>query len=140
MVQLSHPYMTTGKTVALTMWTFISKVMSLPFYTLSRFVIAFLPKSNCVLISWLQSPSAPILEPKKRKSVTASTSSPSVCHEVGPDAMLLGFFKYYGSDSKGDFRQDQTMTPEKAMATHSSTLAWKIPWTEGLVGCSPWGC
>ena len=93
MVQLSHPYMTTAKTVALIVWTFISKVMSLPFYTLSRFVIAFLPKSNCLLISWLQSPSAVILEPKRRKSVTASTFSPSVGHEMmGLDAMLLVFF------------------------------------------------
>ena len=93
MVQLSHPYMTTAKTVALIVWTFISKVMSLPFYTLSRFVIAFLPKSNCLLISWLQSPSAVNLEPKRRKSVTASTFSPSVGHEMmGLDAMLLVFF------------------------------------------------
>ena len=90
----SHiPYMTAGKTVALTMWTFVSKVMSLPFYTPSRFVIAFLPKSSCLLVSWLQSPSALILEPKKRKSVPASTFSPSVCHKVmGLDAVLLGFF------------------------------------------------
>ena len=72
MVQLSHPYMTTGKTIDLIIWTFVSKVMSLPFNTLSSFVIAFLPRSKHLLISWLQSPSAVILEPKKRKSVTVS--------------------------------------------------------------------
>ena len=89
-VQLSHPYMTTGKTVALTRWTFVSKIMSLLFNMLSRFVIAFLPRSKCLLISWLQSPSALILEPQKIKSVTVSTVSPSICHKVmGPDAMIL---------------------------------------------------
>jgi len=92
MVQLSHPYMTTGKTMALTIQTFVNKVMSLPFNMLSRLVIAFLPRSKCLLISWLQSPSAVILEPKKIKSVTVSTFSPSICHEVkGPDAMILVF-------------------------------------------------
>ena len=82
MVQLSHPYMTTGKTIVLTRWTFISKVMSLLFNILSRFVIAFLPKSKHLLISWLQSPSSVILEPKKMKSVIVSIFSPSTCHEV----------------------------------------------------------
>ena len=82
MVQLSHPYMTTGKTTALTMWIFVGKVMSLLFNTLSRFVIAFLPRSKCLLILWLLSPSARILEPKKIKSVTVTTLSPSICHEV----------------------------------------------------------
>ena len=92
MVQLSHLYMTTGKTIALTKWTFVSKVMSLLFNTLSRLVIAFLPRSKYLLISWLQSPSAVILEPKKIKSVTVSTVTPSVCHEVmGLDAMILVF-------------------------------------------------
>ena len=76
MVHLSHPYMTTGKTIALIRWTFVSKVVSLLFNTLSRFVIAFLPRSKHLLISWLQAPSTVILEPKKRKSVTASTSLP----------------------------------------------------------------
>ena len=90
MGQLSHPYMTTGKTIALTIWTFVLKVMSLRFNTLSRFVIAFLPRSSHLLISCLQSPSTGILEPKKRKSVTASTFSLSICHEVmGPDAMMF---------------------------------------------------
>ena len=81
-VQLSHPYMTTGKTIALTMQTFVSKVMSLLCNTLSRFVTAFLPRSKCLLILWLQSPSVGILEPKKMKSVTVSTFSPSICHDL----------------------------------------------------------
>ena len=91
-VQLSHPYMTTGKTIALTRWTFIDKVMSLLFNMLSRLVITFLPRSKCLLISWLQSPSAVILEPPKIKSVTVSIVSPYICQEVmGPDAMILVF-------------------------------------------------
>ena len=81
-IQLSHPYMTTGKTIALTRRTFVGKVMSLLFNMLFRWVIAFHPRSKCLLISWLQSPSAMILEPKKIKSVTVSTVSPSVCREV----------------------------------------------------------
>ena len=92
MVQLSHPYMTTGKTIALTRQTFVGKVMSLLFNMLSRLFIAFLPRSKHLLISSLQSPSAVILEPKKIKSVTVSIVSPSVCHEVvGLDAMILVF-------------------------------------------------
>ena len=92
MVQLSHPYMTAGKTIALTTWTFVSKAMSLLFNILSRFVIAFLPRSKRLLISWLQKPSAVILEPKKIKSPTVSIVSLSICHEVmGPDAMILVF-------------------------------------------------
>ena len=79
-VQLSHPYMTTGKTIALTRWTFVDKIMSLLFNTLSRLVITFLPRSQRLLISWLQSPSAVILEPRKIKSATISTVSPSICH------------------------------------------------------------
>ena len=79
---LSQPYVTTEKTITLTIWTFVSKVMSVLFNTLSRFVIAFLPRSKHLLISWLQSPSTLILEPKKIKFATASTLSPSVCHEV----------------------------------------------------------
>ena len=90
MVQLSHPCMTTGKTIALTMQTFVGKVMSLLFNMLSRFVIAFLPRSKCLLISWLQSPSAVILEPEKRKSFTVSIVSPSIYYEVmGADAMIV---------------------------------------------------
>ncbi|XP_055397862.1 small integral membrane protein 7 isoform X1 [Bubalus kerabau] len=91
-VQLSHPYMTTGKTIALTRWTFVGKVMSLLFNMLSRLVITILPRSMSLLISWLQSPSAVILEPPKIKSATVSTVSPSICHEVmGPDAMIFVF-------------------------------------------------
>ena len=78
-VQLSHPYMTTGKTIALIKWTFVGKVMSLLFNMLSRLVITYLPRSKRLLISWLQSPSAVILELKKIKSATVS---PSICHEV----------------------------------------------------------
>ena len=92
-VQFSHPYMTTGKTIALTRWTFVSKVMSLLFNMLSRLVISFLPRSKHLLISWLQSPSAVILEPQKIKSVTVPIVSPSICHEVmGPDAIVLVFW------------------------------------------------
>ena len=92
MVQLSHLYMTTRKTIALIIQTFVGEVMSLLFNTLSRFVIAFLPKSKHLLISWLQSPSAVILEPKKIKSVTASIVSPSICHEViGADVKIFVF-------------------------------------------------
>ena len=92
MVQLSHPYMTSGKTTAFTIQTFVGKVMSPLFNTLSRFVIAFLPRSKDLLISWLQSPSTVILESKKIKSVTPSTFSPAVCHEVmEPNAMIFVF-------------------------------------------------
>ena len=91
-LQLSHPYMTAGKTTALTMWTFVGKVLSVLFNMLSRFVIAFLPRSKRLLISWLQSPSVVILEPKKIKSLTVSIVSPSICHEVmGPDGMIFVF-------------------------------------------------
>src|SRR5574338_303224 len=91
-VQISHPYMTTGKTIALTRRTFVSKVMSLLFNMLSRLVITFLPRSKRLLISRLQSPSAVILEPPKIKSDTVSTVSPSICHEVmGLDAMIFIF-------------------------------------------------
>ena len=92
-VQLSHPYMTTGKTIALTRRTFVCKVMSLLFNMLSSLVITFLPRSKHILISWLQSLSAVILEPPKIKSDTVSTVSPSICHEVkGLDAMILVFW------------------------------------------------
>ena len=95
-VQLSHPYMTTGKTIALTRWIFVGKVMSLFLNMLSRLVITFLPRSKRLLISWLQSPSAVILEPRKIKSATVS---PSICHEVmGADAMVLLFRAMYESE------------------------------------------
>src|SRR5574337_624716 len=91
-VRHSHPYMTTGKTIALTRRTFVDKVISLLFNMLSRLVITFLPRSKHLLISWLQSPSEVILEPPKIKSDTVSTVSPSICHEVmGPDAMIFVF-------------------------------------------------
>ena len=110
-VQLLHPYMTTGKTITLTRQTFVGKVMSLLFTMLSRLVLAFLPRSKCLLISCLQSPSAVILKSPKIKSLTVSTVSPSISHEVmGPDAMILVFWMF--------------------IATHFSTLAWKILWTE----------
>ena len=92
MVQLSHLYITTGKTIALTRWTFVGKVISLLFNMLSRLVITFLPRSKHLLISWLQSPSAVIWEHKNIKFDTVSTVSPSICHEVmGPDAMIFVF-------------------------------------------------
>ena len=93
MVQISHPYMTTGKTIALNRWTFVSKVMPLLFNMLSKLVIAFLPRSKHLLIPWLQSTSAVILEPQKIKCGTVFIVSPSICHEVmGPDAMILVFW------------------------------------------------
>ena len=92
-IQLSHPYMTTGKTIALTWQTFVGKVMSLLFNMLSRLVITFLPRSKCLLILWLQWPSAVILEPQKIMSDTVSTVSSCICHEVmGPDAMIFVFW------------------------------------------------
>ena len=91
-VQLSHPYMTTGKTIALTRRIFVGKVLSLLFNMLSRLVITFLSRSKCLLFSWQQSPSAMNLEPPKIKSITIATVSPSICHEVmGSDAMILVF-------------------------------------------------
>ena len=91
-VQLSHPYLTTGKTIALSIGIFVDKVMSLLFNMLSRLVITFLPRSKRLLISWLQSPSAVILEPLKIKSLTVSIVTSSVCHEVvGPNAMIFVF-------------------------------------------------
>ena len=91
-VRLLHPYMTTGKTIALIRQTFVGKAMSLLFNTLSKSVITFLPRSKCLLIPWLQSLSAVILEPQSIKSVTVSIVSPSICHEVmGSDAMIFVF-------------------------------------------------
>ena len=92
-VQHSHSYMSTGKTIALTIWTFVSKVISMLFNMLSRLVITFLPRSKCLLILWLQSPCAVILETRKLKSLTVSIASPSMCHEVmGPDAIIFIFW------------------------------------------------
>ena len=95
MVQFQYPipYMITGKNIVLTIWTFVNKIMSLLFNMLSRLVIAFLPRSTHLLISWLQSPSAVILEPKKIKSVTVSIVSPSIYHELmGPDVVIFIFW------------------------------------------------
>ena len=92
MIQMSYLYMTTGNIIALTTETFIGNMVSLLFNMLSSLDIAFLPRSNHLLISWLQAPSSVSLEPKKIKSVTVSTVSPSICHEVmGPDAIILAF-------------------------------------------------
>ena len=103
-VQLSHPYMATGKTIALTRWSFVGKVMSFPFSMLSRLVIAFLPRSKHLLISWLQSPSAVILEPPKIKSLTVSIVSPSIYHEVmGPDAFVFWMLNFKPTFSFSSF-------------------------------------
>ena len=92
-VQLSHPYVTTGKTIALTRWTFVGKMISLLFNMLFRLVIGFLPRNKCLLISWLQSPSAVILVTKRIKSVTVSIVYPSICHQVmGLDALIFIFW------------------------------------------------
>ena len=93
MVQLSHPYMTTGETIVLTRWNFVDKAMSLLFNMLSRWVITFLPRSKHLLISWLQSPSAVILEPKKIKFVAVSTVSSSICYEVMGQDVIIFFFE-----------------------------------------------
>ena len=128
--------MTTGKTIALTRGTFVGKVMSLLLNMLSRLVITFLPRSKRVLISWLQSPSAVILEPKKIKSDTVSTVSPSISHAVTPSNLPYGaslvaelvknspamwetWFQYLGWEDP----------LEKGTATHSNILAWRILWT-----------
>ena len=122
-IQLSHPYMTTGKTIALARQTFVGKVMSLLLNMLSRFVIAFLPRSKHLLISWLQSPSAGILEPKKIKSVTVSIVSPSICHKVmGPDSIILVFWVF-------SFKQDcslSSFTFIKRLFSSSSLSAIRV--------------
>ena len=138
------------KTITLTRWTFVGTVMFLLFNKLSRFAIAFLPWSKCLLISWLQSPSAVLLESPKIKSLTVSTVSPSICHKVmGPDAMIFvswmfiircGKYESFPGVSvvKNPPAIQETLVwslgpkdpLEKKMATHSSILAWKIPWTE----------
>ena len=108
-VQLSHPHMTTGKTIALTRRTFVGKGMSLLFNMLSRLVIAFLPRSKRLSSSWLQSPSAVILEPIKIKSVTASIFSPSICHEgMGLNARILKSRDH--SANKGPYSQSYSFS------------------------------
>ena len=112
-VQISHTYMTTGKTIALTRWTFVGKIMYLLFNMLSRLVIALLWRSKHLLISWLQSPSAVILEPKKIKSLTASIVSPTFCHEVmGPDAMILVFWML---NFKPSFHSPLSLSPRGSL-------------------------
>ena len=103
-IQLSHPYMITGKTIALTRQTFVGQVPSLLLNMLSRLVITFLPRSKHLLISWLQSPSAVILEPPKIKSDTVSTVSPSISHEVmGPDAMIVKYDKLENNKNEQEY-------------------------------------
>ena len=121
MVQLSHPYMTTGKTIALTVRTFMGEVMSLLFNMLSRFVLAFLPRSNHHLILWLQSPLAVIWGPKKIKSVIVSIKG-FPCGSIGKESAC----------NAGDLVSHPRLGryPGEGMATHSSILAWRIPWTE----------
>ena len=124
--------MTTGKTIALTRQTFVSKVMSLLFNMLSRLVIAFLPRSKHLLISWLQSPFAVIFGVQENKVCPVSIVSPSICHEV------MGLNSPGGSDGKKSACIAGTQVQclgwedslEKGMATHASILAWRIPWTE----------
>jgi len=135
MVQLPNPYTTTGKTIALTGQTSVSQVMSLLFNTLPRLVIAFLPRSKCLLISWLHSPSSVILEPKKIKSLTVSIISPTICHDMmEPDVMILVFwmlsFKSTGIPSPL-LALFVVMLPKAHLTLHSriSGFRWVItPW------------
>ena len=122
-VQLSHPYMITGKTIALTRWTFVGKVMSLLFNMLSSLVISFLPRSKCLLISWLQSPSALILEPRKIKSDTVSTVSASISHEVvGPNAMIFVFLPI----PHHNFKKCMRITDFKEFVTYLRRETYKM--------------
>ena len=141
MVQLSHPYRTAGKTIALTRQTFVGKVMSLLFNMLSRFVIAFLPRSKHLLISWLQSPSAVILEPKKIKSVTVFIVSPSICHEVmGPDAMifLFGILSFKPAFSLSSFTFDFPGGSDSKASVYNVGDPSSIPEFAPWVGKIPW--
>ena len=123
MVQLSHLYMITGKTIAWTIWLYVGKVKSLLFNMLPKFVIAFLPRSKCLLISWLQSSSAVILKPKKIKSVTASSVFPSICHEVmGLHAMILVFWMLSFKPAFSPFFF--TFIKKLLVAFHFLSLAW----------------
>ena len=127
-VQLSHPYMTTGKTIALTRGTFVDKVISLLFNMLSRLVITFLLRSKCLLIPWLQSPFAVILEPRKIKSVTVS---PYICHEViGSDAMILVFRIHLAMPETWVRSLGWEDPLVKEMSPYSSLFVWEISWTK----------
>ena len=143
MVQLSHPFMTTRKTIILTRQTFISKVMSLLFNILSRLVIAFLPRRKHLLISWLQSPSRVILEPKKVKSLSFHCFLIYFHEVMGPDAMTLVFwmlrFKPAFSLSSFTFIKRLLSSSEKAMAPHSVLLPEESQGPGSLVGCRLWG-
>ena len=148
-VQFSHLYMTTGKTIALTRWTFVDKVMSLLFQMLSRLMVTFLPRSKHLLISWLQSPSAVIQEPRKIKSATVCTVSPSISQEaMGPDAMILVFWML---SFKPTFSLS-CLAFTKRFFSSSSLVLWRRQWQptpvllpgkyhgwRSLIGCSPWG-
>ena len=140
MVQLSHPYMTTGKTIACTRWTFVGKVISLLFNMLSRLVMTFLPTSKHLLISWLQSPSAVILEPKKIKSVTVSIFFPTICYEVmGPDAMIFVFwmfdFLWDGLVKMEEVGVGEGITGESSVTGISFALPWSLCVAVGSDGC-----
>ena len=138
MVQLSDPYMTTGKTIALTIETFVGKVMSLLFNMLSRFVMTFLPRSKHLLISWLESPSAVILDPKKIKSVIVSIVSPSICREVmEPDALVLVFWMLSTEVIlNGQFKAGAWMERKD---THHASLS-KTPSSRRLNNWQPLAC
>ena len=124
--------MTTGKTIAWTRWNFVGKVMSLLFNMLSRLFIAFLPRSKCLLISWLQSPPAVILEPKKIKSVTVSIVSPSVCHEMmGPDAMILVFCPSEVSRKLSTLRQNDSYSNREGREASGVVPCVKSPCRQG---------
>ena len=133
-VQLSHSYMTTEKTISLTRRTFVGKVLSLLFNMLSRLVITFLPRSKRLLISWLQSPSAVILEPPKIKSLTVSIVSPSICHEVmGPDAMILVFWML---SFKPTFSLSLSLSSGGFLVPlHFLPYRWYSPWRSRLPEC-----
>ena len=137
-VQLSHPYMTTGKTTALTRQIFVDKVMSLLFSMLSRFVITFLPRSKRLLISWMQSLSVVILEPPKIKSATVSTISPPICHEVvEPDTMILVFWML---SFEPTFHSPLSLSPRGSLVLHFLPQEWchvRI-WGYWYFSCQSW--
>ena len=125
-IQLSHLYMTIGKTIALTIWSFVAKVMSLLFNILSSFLTTFPPRSKCLLIPWLQSSFSAILEPKKIKSLTLSIFYPSICHDLV--AQMVKHLPTMQETWVQSLGWEDLL--EKEMANHSSILAWKIPWME----------
>ena len=131
-VQLSHPYMTTGrKTIALTRWTFVGNVTSLLYNMLSELFITFLPRSKHLLISWLKSGSAVILEPPKIKSVTVSTVSPFICHEVmGPDAMILVFWmlSFKPTYSLSSFSFIKRLFSSSSLLRKHKWSTWNLRW------------